>query len=172
MKKGFTLIELLVAVAIIGVIAAVGVISFNKFIESSKIAATKENHINISNLTKTKLAQCRLSKTVDYLDTNGTKRTYNCRPSIDQFINYMNQTIYGMDLTSPFYPSQPPNGSWCRVNVTNCQPAGYMRGCPTNSAMSGYMSIFKLNNTTIRVCSNLGRSTGSTKYFQTDITYF
>ena len=71
MKKGFTLIELLVAVAIIGVIAAVGVISFNKFIESSKIAATKENHNSISNLVKTKLSQCRLSKTVEYLDTNG-----------------------------------------------------------------------------------------------------
>lgn len=172
MKKAFTLIELLVVVTIVGVLAAVGVISLSNFIENSKIAATKENHNSISNLVKTKLSQCRLSKTVEYLDANGRDRTYNCRPTIDQFINYMNQTIYGMNWTSPFYPSGPPNGSWCRVNVTNCQPAGYMRGCPTNSAMSGYMSIFKLNNTTIRICSNLGRSTGSTKYFQTDITYF
>ena len=45
MKKGFTLIELLVAVAIIGVLAAVGIISFNKFIESSKIAATNTQRV-------------------------------------------------------------------------------------------------------------------------------
>ena len=172
MKKSFTLIELLVVVAIVGILAALGVIGFNKFTESSKIEATKETHNNISNLVKTKLSQCRLSTTVEYIDTNAGKRTYNCRPNIDQFINYMNQTVYGMNFISPFYPSKPPNGSWCRVNVTNCQPAGYLRGCPTHSDISGYMSIFKLNYTTIRVCSNYGRSTGSTKYFQTDITYF
>tara|TARA_B100001057_G_scaffold347999_1_gene349321 strand:- start:386 stop:493 length:108 start_codon:yes stop_codon:yes gene_type:complete len=32
MKRAFTLIELLIVVAIVGVLAAVGVISFNKFI--------------------------------------------------------------------------------------------------------------------------------------------
>ncbi len=40
-KKAFTLIELLVVVAIIGILAAVGVVSFSGFSESAKVSSTK-----------------------------------------------------------------------------------------------------------------------------------
>ena len=168
-RNGFTLIELLVVVAIIGILAAVGVVAYNGYTSAAKVSATKANHKMITKMIGAKGIQCNIGESVDYTDINGATKKMSCPISIDNFIGYMNQTIYGMKLLSPY---GTPNGSWCRVNVTNCQPAGYMRGCPTNSAMSGYMSVFKLNNTTIRVCSNLGRSTGSIKYFQTDITYF
>ena len=172
MKKGFTLIELIVVVAIIGILAAIGTTAYNNFIESGRIAATKENHVNISNLIKTKAIMCKVDRTIDYKDLNGNSRSVNCKPSIDQFINIMNQTIYGMEFKSPFYGSNPPQGSWCRINVTNCSPPGYMSACPSHPEQGGYLSIFKLNSTTLRICSNLGRSTGSTQYKQTDITYF
>ena len=46
-QKGFTLIELLVVVAIIGILAAVGVVAYNGYTASAKKAVVKQNFKNV-----------------------------------------------------------------------------------------------------------------------------
>ena len=59
-QKGFTLIELLVVVAIIGILAAVGVVAYSGYTSAAKVSATKANHKAVCKWTNSELVKCDL----------------------------------------------------------------------------------------------------------------
>ena len=58
-RKAFTLIELLVVVAIIGILAAVGVVAYNGYTKAAKINAVKHNFKEIVNFINLKFPQAQ-----------------------------------------------------------------------------------------------------------------
>lgn len=164
-NKGFTLIELLVVVAIIGILAAVGVVAYNGYTATAKAAATKSNHATITKMIGAKAMQCNIGENIDYTTTSGSKGTINCPVSIDLFINYMNQTVYGGSFSNPY---GNPTGSRCRLNVNNCSPPGYISGCPPSPGM---MSIWKSSTNIINTCSRYTANGSTNNYIQNEITY-
>ena len=57
-RKAFTLIELLVVVAIIGILAAVGVAAYNGYTSAAKVNATKANYHSIVKYVNNELMKC------------------------------------------------------------------------------------------------------------------
>ena len=62
--KAFTLIELLVVVAIIGILAAVGVVAYNGYTKSAKAGVAKANHKMVIKFITNEIARCEIEDTV------------------------------------------------------------------------------------------------------------
>ena len=67
-SKGFTLIELLVVVAIIGILASVGVVAYNGYTTSTKNAAIKKQFSMIVKYFSAELQKCNLGSSKIFND--------------------------------------------------------------------------------------------------------
>ena len=91
--KAFTLIELLVVVAIIGILAAVGVVAYNGYTSSAKKNATKANHKIIIKFMQAETRKCELDSTLGILNLNGTNSFDEPRAICDLSCHLVNASV-------------------------------------------------------------------------------
>ncbi|MBD1139488.1 type II secretion system protein [Pelagibacterales bacterium SAG-MED46] len=61
-QKGFTLIELLVVVAIIGILASVGVVAYNGYTTSAQKSASNSNYEAVAKWVQNELQKCEVGE--------------------------------------------------------------------------------------------------------------
>ena len=77
-KKSFTLIELLIVVAIIGILAGVGVPMYNNYIQNAKIAMVKSNFDEFVKFMQVQMVNCETSNTIQLnSNENSIVKVYN-----------------------------------------------------------------------------------------------
>ena len=71
-QKGFTLIELLVVVAIIGTLAAIGIVAYDGYVQSTSATTAKKNCNEINKIIKMEITACNAGLISNFLNHSTT----------------------------------------------------------------------------------------------------
>ena len=158
-QKGFTLIELLVVVAIIGILAAVGVTAYSGYTEGAKKSTTKTIHANMLKYIAAEWQKCSIdpSGKVMAKDKTQTAQYIDCASEgasdiVAQLISAANSPIEDKDPYNGGYAvvGSAPSGKAIVGNVvlTNSGSIITLETCfQLNDAGTGCASDGTLKNT-------------------------
>ncbi len=102
-KNGFTLIELLIVVAIIGVLAAVGIPAYQGYIADARMKTATENHLRIKSYVEAVEARCA-GGTARIILGPGIPLT--CSEQCGKWAYYFEKYFNSVGFKNPYKPSE------------------------------------------------------------------
>ena len=140
--RAFTLIELLVVVAIIGILAAVGVVAYNGYTASAKANTVKQNHKTVLKFITSSLIKCSIGEELK-LKTWNTWGTFFdtsnlCGQSNSKIASGFVNHFTALGFKNPY------------VNISNIYSAVVENPTNCSNAELGYICII-ISDSTIKI---------------------
>ena len=104
-KNGFALIELLVVVALISILSAVGVVTYNGYISNAKDKKAQSNFNQIVKTMNNELANCKINPSARLFSNQNCDS--NSEPNVNAVSNFFNSST----LTNPYNKNEKVVGS-------------------------------------------------------------
>lgn len=148
MKKSFTLIELLIVVAIIGILAGVGIPMYNGYMITAKIESAKTNHTNVKSFVAASITKCSSGSDTIVMGTSRTSCKKSTLKFCEDFAPYLNS------ISSNPYNFMLPGQSTSKSVV-----------CTSGNPYLGITNIYaETPGNTITIITNIGDKDGGNAY--------